>query len=241
MKKIRIATGLLLLVILGYACKNDDNPTTVSNPVQLIATLNNQSMSPGSTTSTATGTFLGNLDQSSTVLSYTVTFSGISPTAVTLDPGSTSTSTTSGTVSNSNSILLAGAFPSTISNPGSGTSTSPGSGTSTIPGSGTSTTPGSGTLATPGSGTTTTPGSGTSTTPGSGTLATPGSGTTTTPGSGTSTTPGSGTAIALTSPLSGTVSITQTRADSLKRGLYRVNLRSSSYPAGEIGATVQIR
>lgn len=234
MKKAFISAAVITIGFIGYACKNDnDNPITVTSPVQLMAALSNAG---ASATSTATGTFMGSLNQpasgtTSNVLSYTVTYAGISPTAITLDP--VSTSTTSGTYTTSNSILLAGAFPTVITNPGSGTTTTPGSGTTTIPGSGTTTTPGSGTTTTPGSGTTTTPGSGTTTTPGSGT--------TTTPGSGTTTTPGSGTAITLTSPTSGTISVTQSRADSLSRGLYRLNIRSTTYPSGEIGGTVQVR
>ncbi|GAB3012560.1 hypothetical protein [Spirosoma pulveris] len=248
MKKALIGTMIIALGLLGYACKDDDeNPiATTNNPVQLTATLNGAS--GGSTTTTGTGSFTGSLNQgttsgstqSSSVLSYTVNYSGITATAITLDPVGTSTSAATGT-SYANSILLAGIFPSTTTTPGSGTSTVPGSGTSTTPGSGTTTTPGSGTSTTPGSGTSTTPGSGTSTTPGSGTSTTPGSGTSTTPGSGTSTTPGSGTAVALTSPISGTVSVSQSRADSISRGLYQLNIRSANYPNGEIGGAVRVR
>ena len=250
MKKAIYAAAAVVATFLAYACKDDaDNPTTVASPVQLTATLSSQTTSTSATSapSTGTGTFSGSISRPSNVLSYTVTYSGITPTAVTLDP--VSASTTSGSATYSNSILLAGAYPSTSSgpgsgtttSPGSGTTTSPGSGTTTLPGSGTTTSPGSGTTTTPGSGTSTTPGSGTTTTPGSGTSTTPGSGTTTTPGSGTSTTPGSGTAITITSPLSGTISVSQSRADSMSRGLYRLNIRSTAYPNGEIGGTVQIR
>ena len=225
MKKPVLVTAVVALVIIGYACKNDDeNPITVVSPVQLTATLIAQPTSTTLTPSTATGSFLGSLStsSSSSVLSYTVNYSGITPTAITLDPVLTSTSVTTGTTNYGNSILLAGVFPSTTTNPGSGTSTSPGSGTSTSPGSGTETSPGSGT----------------STSPGSGTETSPGSGTSTSPGSGTSTNPGSGT---ITTPLSGTVSISQTRADSLSRSLYQLNIRSANYPNGEIRGTVQVR
>lgn len=50
-------------------------------PYQLTATLNGAQEKPTSTTSTATGTFAGTIDRTSRVLSYTVTFTGITPTA----------------------------------------------------------------------------------------------------------------------------------------------------------------
>lgn len=234
MNKVFVAASVAILISIGYACKKEDNPTTVSNGTQLTATLSSQPGSTSSTTSTATGTFLGQLDQSSTVLSYTITYpASVVPTAVSLDPASTSTSLATGTSPYSNSILLAGSFSTTTTNPGSGTSTSPGSGTSTSPGSGTSTSPGSGTSTSPGSGTSTNPGSGTSTNPGSGTS--------TSPGSGTSTSPGSGTAVTLTSPLSGTVSLSSTQANNLTGGQYQLTIRSAAYPNGELTGPVRIR
>ena len=248
MRKAIIASVIPVLAILFYACDKDDNTNPVTTgPTQLTTTLSSQA---GSTASTATGSFTGSVNPTTSVLSYTVSYAGINPTAITLDPVSASTTSgtsTSAITSFSNSILLAGAFPTISTTPGSGTTTTPGSGTTTTPGSGTSTTPGSGTTTTPGSGTETTPGSGTSTIPGSGTSTTPGSGTSTTPGSGTSTTPGSGTGtgtgtgVVISSPVSGTASISSTRADSLNRGLYRINIRSSAYPNGEIGGVVQPR
>ena len=242
MKKALIATASLSLGVLIYACKDNSNTNPVTTgPVLLTSALTSQ-ISSGSATSgtgTATGSFSGNLDQTSRVLSYTVTYSGINASAITLDPVSTSaTSATtvggSGTslYNASNSILLAGTLPASLSNPSSGTSTSPGSGTSATPGSGTSTSPGSSTSTSPGSGTSTTPGSSTSTTPGSSTS--------TTPGSGTSTSPGSGTGVTLlTSPLSGTVSLTQSRADSIRNGYYGITIRSDSYPYGALTGTVK--
>lgn len=50
-------------------------------PIQLAATLNGQQEKPTSTTSTATGTFTGTIDRTSRVLSYTLTYAGITPTA----------------------------------------------------------------------------------------------------------------------------------------------------------------
>ena len=217
MKKALIATASISLGVLIYACKKDNsntNPVT-TGPVLLTSALTSQISSGSATSGTTTGSFSGNLDQTSRVLSYTVTYSGINASAITLDPVSTSaTSATtvggSGTslYNASNSILLAGTLPASLTNPSSGTSTSPGSSTSTTPGSGTSTTPGSSTS--------------------------------TTPGSGTSTSPGSGTGVTLlTSPLSGTVSLTQSRADSIRNGYYGVTIRSDSYPYGALTGTVK--
>lgn len=161
---------MVILISIGYACQKEDNPTTVSSGAQLTATLTGQPGSTSSITSTATGSFLGQLDQSSTVLSYTVTYSPNStPTAVSLDPATTSTSIASGTSPYSSSILLAGAFPATTTNPGSGT------------------------------------------------------------------------AITLTSPLSGTVSLSQTQANYLTGGQYQLTIRSVAYPNGELTGSIQIR
>lgn len=192
MNKMIMAASVAILLSIGYACKKEDNPTTVVSGTQFTATLSGQPGSTSATMTTATGAFQGQLDQSNT-LSYTVTYSGTTPTTISLDPAPTSTSIATGPSAYSNSILLAGAFPTTITNPGSGTSTSPGSGTST------------------------------------------------TPGSGTSTSPGSGTAVTLTSPLSGTVSLSQTQANYLTSGQYQLTIRSAAYPNGELAGTVRIR
>ena len=55
--------ALLALGLAGTSCKNnEDNPTVVSNTTKLTATLNGASEKPTSTTSTATGTFSGELN-----------------------------------------------------------------------------------------------------------------------------------------------------------------------------------
>lgn len=209
MKKVISAVVALGIVATFYACDDKDNLTTPLPLTEsaLVATINSQGLST-SGGSTATGSFAGNIDRTAGTMSYTVTYAGLTPTAITLDPVSYTTSSVS-----TGGILLAGS----LTRVGSGTSTTPGSGTSTGTGSGTSTTPGSGTS--------------------TGT----GSGTSTGTGSGTSTGTGSGSALSLTSPLTGSLAVSSVRADSLLRGLYRVNIRSAANPNGEIGGIVQTR
>jgi hypothetical protein len=201
MKKVINAVAALGIVVTFYACDDKDNTTTPLPLTEsaLVATINSQGLST-SGGSIATGSFAGNIDRTASTMSYTVTYSGLTPTAITLDPVSYTTSSSS-----TGGILLAGSLTSV----GSGTSTTPGSGTSTGTGSGTSTTPGSGTS--------------------------------TGTGSGTSTGTGSGSAVTLTSPLTGSLSVSPARADSLLRGLYRINIRSAANPNGEIGGIIQTR
>ena len=150
-----------------YACKKDNGSTTptptVSPVTQLTAALTG--------TSAGTGAFTGNVNKTTGVLNYTVTFSGLSAAAITLDPVSTSaTSTTVG------SILLAGNIP---------TATTPSTGTAT---------------------------------------------------SGTATT-----GVTLTSPQTGTRTLSTTDADAVSKGQYRINIRTAASPNGAIGGTVTPR
>lgn len=193
MKKVISAVAALGIVATLYACDNQDDTTTPLPLTEsaLVATINSQGLST-SGGSTATGSFAGNIDRTAGAMSYTVTYAGLTPTAITLDPVSYTTSSAS-----TGGILLAGSLTSV----GSGTSTTPGSGTSTGTGSGTSTTP----------------------------------------GSGTSTGTSSGSAVTLTSPLTGSLAVSAARADSLLRGLYRINIRSAANPNGEIGGIIQTR
>ncbi|GAB4055484.1 CHRD domain-containing protein [Spirosoma litoris] len=69
-------TALLALAFAFSSCKNDENPTITSTTTKLTATLNGASEKPNSTSSTATGTFTGVVDESTRVLSYTVTYTG---------------------------------------------------------------------------------------------------------------------------------------------------------------------
>ena len=73
--------ALLALGLAGTSCKTEDNPTIDTNITKLTATLNGVSEKPTSNTSTATGTFTGELNTATRVLSYTVTYSGLTPTA----------------------------------------------------------------------------------------------------------------------------------------------------------------
>jgi hypothetical protein len=75
-------TALLAMGLTMSSCKKDENPITTVTPTntRLAATINGASEKPTSTTSTATGNFVGDLNTTTRVLSYTVTFQGITPT-----------------------------------------------------------------------------------------------------------------------------------------------------------------
>ena len=77
---LKAAGALALATIFFVACQDEVNQSTASNVVQLAATMNGPSERPIPNASTATGTFAGSLDTTTRVLSYTVTYSGISPT-----------------------------------------------------------------------------------------------------------------------------------------------------------------
>ncbi|WP_394351057.1 CHRD domain-containing protein [Spirosoma arboris] len=69
-------TALVALALTFSSCSNDENPTITSTTTKLTATLNGAGEKPTSTSSTATGTFAGVIDESTRVLSYTVTYTG---------------------------------------------------------------------------------------------------------------------------------------------------------------------
>lgn len=80
--------ALLIGSILGLSSCYENTPNTNSAPIPqtpvtigLTATLNGAQEKPTSTTSTATGTFTGSIDPTSRVLSYTVTYTGLTPVA----------------------------------------------------------------------------------------------------------------------------------------------------------------
>ncbi|WP_420150102.1 CHRD domain-containing protein [Spirosoma sp.] len=86
MNKRNILLSIAALFALGLSltsCLDDENPYTVglgvtppTPPTSFTATLNGASEKPTSTTSTATGTFAGKLNETTRVLSYTVTYTG---------------------------------------------------------------------------------------------------------------------------------------------------------------------
>jgi hypothetical protein len=80
--------ALLALGTTFMSCKDEENPTTtVPTPTttRLVATLNGAGEKPTSTTSTATGNFVGDLNTTTRVLSYTLTYTG--PLSSTLTGG----------------------------------------------------------------------------------------------------------------------------------------------------------
>ncbi|KAB7732846.1 CHRD domain-containing protein [Rudanella paleaurantiibacter] len=76
-----LAFGSLLgLAVLGFSCKDDDDTATPVNNVDTFgATLNGAQEVPAVST-TATGNYTGRFDKNSKVLSYTVTYQGLTPT-----------------------------------------------------------------------------------------------------------------------------------------------------------------
>jgi hypothetical protein len=81
-------TGLALLV-MGFvvsACKDEENPITTvttgtsATVTSFTATMNGASEKPTATTSTASGTTRVLLNESTKVFSYTVAYSGLTPT-----------------------------------------------------------------------------------------------------------------------------------------------------------------
>ena len=81
------ALVVLSLSFTAFSTKNkaeNENETTITDAIEgtrFTATLNGASEKPTSTTSTATGEFVGVVDPATKVLSYTVTYEGLSPVA----------------------------------------------------------------------------------------------------------------------------------------------------------------
>ncbi|UFH52435.1 CHRD domain-containing protein [Spirosoma sp. KNUC1025] len=76
-KNIFLSIASLLAIGLSLSsCLDEENPNTITPPTTFTATLNGASEKPTSTTSTATGTFTGSLNEATRVLSYTVTYTG---------------------------------------------------------------------------------------------------------------------------------------------------------------------
>jgi CHRD domain len=82
MKKGLIFTLGVMASTIFFACKNDNNVVaTPSNNTIFAATLNGANEKPASTTSPATGTFSGNLDNTTRVMSYTLNYTGFPATS----------------------------------------------------------------------------------------------------------------------------------------------------------------
>jgi ABC-type xylose transport system permease subunit len=80
-KNILLSVAALLGIGLTISsCSNEENPTITSTTTRLTTTLTGAGEKPTSTTSAATGTFAGNLNTTTRVLSYTVTYQGLTPT-----------------------------------------------------------------------------------------------------------------------------------------------------------------
>lgn len=80
--------ALLALGLTFTSCKDDnENPNTIPavTTTRFTAAINGASEKPASTTSLATGNFVGDLNETTRVLSYTVTYSGFpASTSVTM-------------------------------------------------------------------------------------------------------------------------------------------------------------
>lgn len=79
MKKI-LAIASVLTIMLVASCKKDDADVTPSNEVKFGATLKGSEEVPAVTTD-ATGTFNATYNKDTKILTYTVTYTGITPTA----------------------------------------------------------------------------------------------------------------------------------------------------------------
>lgn len=83
MNKKNALLSVAALVAMGLtftACDKEDNPVTVADN-QYTATVDGRSEKPTSTTSTAIGAFDSRLNETTRTLSYTLTYSGMTPTA----------------------------------------------------------------------------------------------------------------------------------------------------------------
>jgi hypothetical protein len=108
------------LGLLALAGIHNDTatPTPTPTPVRLAAALSQPTATTGSST-TATGSFAGSVDQAANVLSYTITFADVAPTAITMDPVSaTSTALSSLTLaapsSTTGSSVLVSPYSGTV-------------------------------------------------------------------------------------------------------------------------------
>lgn len=77
-KSIFLPIALLVTSCLFLQSCDEENPTL---PTTFKAVLNSASVKPTATASTATGSFQGILNETTRVLSYTVSYAGLTPTA----------------------------------------------------------------------------------------------------------------------------------------------------------------
>ena len=75
-KRVRVMAVPLLAVGMLAGCDNDK--TTRPSNIVYTATLSGANERPNATTSTATGSWTGTLDPNTNVMTYTLTFSGLS-------------------------------------------------------------------------------------------------------------------------------------------------------------------
>ncbi|GAB3567701.1 hypothetical protein GCM10027578_19070 [Spirosoma luteolum] len=83
MIRSRLLIPALTFLTAGFlltACDKNDNPDTISTKAPYGGVINGLSEKPTSTTSTATGTVAATLNETTRVGSYTVTYSGLTPT-----------------------------------------------------------------------------------------------------------------------------------------------------------------
>lgn len=78
MKKFLLAAAATLA--LATACKKDDTTTPATTPMQVTGTFSGSNETPAVTTS-ATGNVTATYDKTSKILTYSVTYSGLTPTA----------------------------------------------------------------------------------------------------------------------------------------------------------------
>ena len=82
MNKITYFFSLAMLAVSSailISC--NDHPSPLNTPIQLVATLSGAAERPTPVASAGSGAFTGVLDRATRVLSYTVTYSGITPVA----------------------------------------------------------------------------------------------------------------------------------------------------------------
>lgn len=78
---VLLSAGLFCLMLASLTGCNKDETVATTPLTRLTATATGMAEKPTSNTSTATGTFTGDLNEATRVLSYTVTYSGLTPTA----------------------------------------------------------------------------------------------------------------------------------------------------------------